>query len=128
MNSTGILGLVSRSNNWLSGRQALISQNIANANTPGYRAQDLQSFQKALEMAGASSIAKTHGAHLDVGGPLAAMTEPVETEVDEAGMHHSGNSVSLDSEMLKAGQVLSGFALGTSVYKSFHRMLITGSR
>jgi flagellar basal-body rod protein FlgB len=38
---------------------------------------------------------------------------------------HSGNSVSLEQEMLKAGEVSRDFALSTSVAKSFHRMFMT---
>ena len=34
---------------WMSLRQAAISSNVANANTPGYKAQDIEPFNKLLD-------------------------------------------------------------------------------
>jgi flagellar basal-body rod protein FlgB len=38
---------------------------------------------------------------------------------------HSGNSVSIEQEMLKAGDVSRSYSLNTNLVKSFHRMLMT---
>ena len=35
---------------WLSARQTAIADNVANANTPGYRALDIQPFSAVLEL------------------------------------------------------------------------------
>ena len=40
--------LVSNSNDWLSVRQATIAENIANANTPGFRSKDLEPFTTVI--------------------------------------------------------------------------------
>ena len=40
-------------------------------------------------------------------------------------VNHSGGSVSLPKEMIKAGEVASAYQLNTSVMKSFHRMFIS---
>lgn len=49
-------------------RQQLLASNIANADTPNYKAVDIN-FAKALEMAGGGSLsmAKTSAMHLDGG-------------------------------------------------------------
>ena len=41
---------------------------------------------------------------------------------------HSGNSVSLEQEMIKAGEVNRAYALNTSVVKAFHRMLLASAK
>ena len=45
---------------WLTVRQSVVAENIANANTPNYRARDVEPFEATLEkselaMAGSSS-------------------------------------------------------------------------
>ena len=37
---------------------------------------------------------------------------------------HSGNSVSVEQELMKAGEVARNHALNTSIAKSFHRMYL----
>lgn len=125
MLSNGLLNLVSQSNAWLSERQAAIARNIANANTPGYRAVDVQPFDEVLATSG-SDLSKSHAAHISV-GPTSNVLAVSESE-DGMSSTYSGNSVSLEKEMLKAGDVSARYALGTSVYKSFHRMIISCAR
>jgi flagellar basal-body rod protein FlgB len=56
-----------------SERQRLIASNIANADTPGYQARDMD-FAKALRAAtgtlgGARSVSTTHAGHIGSAGP-----------------------------------------------------------
>ncbi len=47
-------------------RQAAVAQNIANADTPGYRARDVLSFQEVYEPAGlATQLRATRPGHLN---------------------------------------------------------------
>ena len=41
---------------------------------------------------------------------------------------HSGNSVSLEQELIKAGEVNRAYRLNTSVVKAFHRMLLASAK
>jgi flagellar basal-body rod protein FlgB len=120
-----LFGLASRRAEWLSNRQVVVSENIANVNTPGFKAKDIKGFSDAMEttrlaMAGSSPL------HLsDVSGRAVDVDA-----VDEGtwGTVHSGNSVSLEQEMLKAGEISRDFALDTSVVKAFHRFLLTATK
>ena len=47
MTPVHLFGVLSQHNRWLSLRQATISGNIANANTPGYKGIDVEPFEKA---------------------------------------------------------------------------------
>jgi flagellar basal-body rod protein FlgB len=68
-------------------RESLLANNIANADTPGYKAMDI-SFDKALS----SSLAD----------PSAAPTAPEYRATGIVGL--DGNDVSLDSERVEAAQ------------------------
>jgi flagellar basal-body rod protein FlgB len=82
-------------------RQSAIAANIANADTPGYRAVDV-SFRGLLARAGAGpSLATTHPAH------LAAASEAAggETVLLSGGTpRRDGNDVNVDREMVKLAQ------------------------
>ena len=120
-----IFDIVSRHNNWLAVRQTAVAGNIANANTPGFRAQDVQPFEMAIEQARLAMTATQPG-HLSSGPPDAPATEVRRENPWE--ITHSGNNVSLEQELMKAGEVNRAFRLNTSLAKAFHRMILTSSR
>jgi flagellar basal-body rod protein FlgB len=41
---------------------------------------------------------------------------------------HSGNSVSLEQQLMKSSEISGAYSLNTSAVKAFHRMLIAASR
>lgn len=107
--------------NWLSVRQSLISGNIANANTYGYKALDVKDMNAASN--GFSSMMRTHNGHLGAGvGSVEGVGIEEQTPWE---INHSGGTVSLPQEMIKSGEVASAYQLNTSVMKSFHRMVIS---
>ncbi len=120
-----LFNIVSRHNNWLAVRQTTVAGNIANANTPGFRAQDVQPFEMALEQA-RLAVAATQPGHQTSGPPDAPATELRREASWET--THSGNNVSLEQELLKAGEINSGLRLNTSVAKAFHRMIMLSSK
>jgi len=113
--------LASQQARWLSVRQSTIAENVANANTPGYRALDVQPFENILDNV-PLRMATTHKAHLtDDSSDVAATGTKADTPWE---ILHSGNSVSLEQEMIKAGDVNREFSLNTNIVKAFHRMLL----
>lgn len=85
---------------YLSERQALLAQNIANADTPGYQAKDLAKvdFGAAMEQAGGKlAMTKTNARHLgDAAGGASTFKvvsrKPYETNPND-------NKVALDEEI-----------------------------
>lgn len=120
-----LFNIISRHNQWLSVRQSAIAGNVANANTAGFRAQDVQPFEMAVEQA-RLSMASTQPGHLSSGPPGAPETELRRGDPWE--VSHSGNNVSLEQEMLKAGEVNRAYRLNTSIAKVFHRLILSSSR
>ena len=121
-----LFNVVSQHNRWLSVRQATIAGNIANANTPGYKALDVEPFEMALEQA-RLAMAATSPAHMTTAPtPSAGAVDVRKDEPWE--VTHSGNNVSLEQELIKAGEVNRAFRLNTSVAKAFHRMLLASAK
>jgi flagellar basal-body rod protein FlgB len=98
-----IAGQLERYMDLLSARQKLVASNIANADTPGYRTQDID-FQ--------SEFANAMG-----GAPRA-------TEVSDLPVHNDGNNVSLDRE----ARLLSENALRFQVASQLMKSQITAVR
>jgi len=121
MDPIQLFDLASRQAQWLAVRQSVVAGNIANANTPDYRAKDVDSFESVLT-GRHMSLASTHAAHFTE-SPLrnAIRTEDVS---DGVAVRESGNSVEMSSELMKAGAVRRDFELNTSLVKSFHRMML----
>ncbi len=119
-----LLDLASSHERWLSLRQASVSANVANANTPGYRAQDIEPFNKILE-AKVVPVSVTSPMHITTGSRVEAQAMRKEKTWETV---HSGNSVSLEQEMLKAGDINRDYSLNTAIVKSFHRMFMTSMK
>ncbi|MCG7392055.1 flagellar basal body rod protein FlgB [Microvirga sp. ACRRW] len=120
-----LFDLASRQSQWLSARQATISGNIANANTPGYRAKDVEPFSDILDKTKLAMAATSNG-HI---GFDASRPEGMKVKkTDTWDTVHSRNSVSVEQEMIKAGEVDRQHSLNTSVVKAFHRMLMSSVR
>jgi flagellar basal-body rod protein FlgB len=121
-----LFDLASQKNHWLGTRQSVIASNVANANTPGYLAQDLKPFEEILNATKLqmSATSRGHMLPVGVGGANPADTAPGTTW----DIVHSGNSVSLEKELMKAGEVSGAYSLNTSVVKAFHRMMLSSTR
>ncbi len=121
-----LFDLASRQKSWLSTRQTLIAGNIANVNTPGYRALDLTPFEDVLEST-RLEMAATKAGHM-MPDP-ADLTGTAEVEGEESwDVYHSGSNVSLEQELLKAGEINRNYTLNTNMLKAFHRMLVSSAR
>ena len=120
-----LFDLAGKQARWLSTDQSVIASNVANASTPGYRAQSLQPFSEVLDKT-ELQLASTAPNHLGL-DPMqvqaAAIKEQNPWEVTE-----SGNSVALEQELIKAGDVNRAYSLNTGIVKSFHAMLMSAAK
>lgn len=120
-----LFGLVRSHAEWASVRQATISANIANADTPGFKAKDVEPFSVTLDKTHLT-MAATRPGHLGVDASKVATSEA--GKADSWDITHSGNSVSMDQELAKAAEVQRVYSLDTSIARSFHRMFLTSVR
>ena len=121
MEKLALFSLASQQASWLSTRQATIASNVANANTPGYRAQDVQPFSSVMSHL-QLNMASTASGHIQ---PETASGAKVNVKnSDSWDVLYSGNSVNLEQEMMKAGEVNRAHSLNTNIVRSFHQMLM----
>lgn len=92
MQEIHLFELASRQAEWLSVRQATISGNVANANTPGFKARDVEPFKDVLEQTQLTMTA-TNSKHLEINASGIAATALRKDEVTEQN-HSKTRSVS----------------------------------
>ncbi|MEO8714636.1 MAG: flagellar basal body protein, partial [Acetobacteraceae bacterium] len=98
---------------WADRRQTVLAQNVANADTPGWRPRDLAPFTAALGSASAA-LARTETGHLGgtVDPGLLGGARPAGNEPD-------GNGVSLDRELTKVADTETTQSLVTAIYRKY---------
>jgi flagellar basal-body rod protein FlgB len=116
-----LLQLASQQAQWLSARQRITAANIANANTPEYKAMDIQPFADVLNHT-QFVMTVTNSADLVPESDDSTTTRPEEVDTWETTL--SGNSVSLEQEMMKEGEINRSFTLNTNIKRAFHQMLL----
>ena len=108
---------ITRRMSWLGERQSVLSQNIANADTPGYTAKDVKApdFGKLVANAGQrlpmTVTSPKHVTPVHDGGQF-------RTEAQKPGERApNGNSVKLEEQMMKVSDTVNDYALTTSLYR-----------
>jgi flagellar basal-body rod protein FlgB len=124
MQSIALFDLASRHNAWLAQRHSVLAGNIANANTPDFKARDVGDFETSLQ--GAMQLAATDPNHIAVatnrmGGVPTHRSNSGETL-------QSGNDVSLEQEFLKTSDVMRSLSLNNQIVKAFNRMLFSATK
>ena len=125
MEPVNLFDLATRQSQWLAVRQTAIAGNVANAHTPGYLAHDVEPFERVLERTTVSLNATQEG-HLGFGASDAGFRTRAQ-EFDGAVMP-SKNTVVMETELMKAGEVRRAFELNTAIVKAFHGMLLAVSK
>lgn len=114
--------VASRHMTWLAERQSVTAANIANADTPGYRARDVAPFSAVLDGA-PLSLETTSPLHMNFGG--GAVPSYRRQAGATWGLSHSGNDVSIEQELMTAGANSRMMNLDAGLTRSFHRMLLS---
>lgn len=97
-------------------RQAIIAQNVANADTPGYQARDLSPFAESFQKQHSVGFMRaSRASHLNI-GPAGGI-ETIEVKMNSA-RDPNDNSVSIEQQMLKAVDVKRQHDRAIAIYKS----------
>lgn len=94
-------------------RQEVLAQNIANADTPGWKARDVKPFADLLARSSSAMPWQTRPGH------LAPRRGAVQGEVQAGERAPDGNSVVLDSELGKVADAESSHSLVTGLYTKY---------
>jgi flagellar basal-body rod protein FlgB len=98
-------------------RQKVLAENVANSDSPGFRPRDTVPFEQALgPMAQRGGLApvRTDGRHIGIESAAAASNATLRRKGMET--TPSGNSVSLEDEMMRMAQNQSDYHLATALY------------
>ncbi len=94
-------------------RMGVIAQNVANADTPGFKAMDLASFAETY----AESDGHMHATRAGHGSGAGADLPPLPRRDKGAG-GPNGNSVSLETEMVKIAGARQDHEMALAIYRN----------
>lgn len=120
-----LFSAITRKMNWLTERQKVLAENIANADTPGFKASDLRSLDFSAELAstqggsGGGGAPKLALAATDPGHLTASpSSDPSKAQTNKkAPQEINGNSVSLEDEVTKLSETSVDYQMMTNLYK-----------
>ena len=92
-------------------RQKVLAQNVANADSPGFKPTDLK--EPSTNGFGGVSLARTSAGHMSIAGGHGGFDG---TGAPRFETTPNGNAVSLEDEMLKVAQNQSDYQLAASLY------------
>jgi len=109
-NKLEILGLAQARAQYSAARQMQVATNIANADTPGFRARDVAPFDQVFRAGGGDARGQMNLRTIDAGGPESP----------------NGNTVSLEMEMVRSVEAQRDHERALSVYRSAINVLRAG--
>jgi flagellar basal-body rod protein FlgB len=110
---------------YLSQRQGVVASNVANANTPGYRALDLAKPEFERQLKGELGLRTTNARHLNAGGAPGAAAKLKDTPDSEE--TPNGNTVVLEDQMLKAAEIQADYATVSTLYRRALNLIRTAA-
>ncbi len=125
LSNVPLFNIVKKRMAWLGQRQEVISQNIANSDTPKYKAQDIKKFRfKELIRKESSNMRMLTTDSDHRGGQRKRWSEfgvgEVKSPYETA---PNGNSVILEEQLSKMGESSVNYRLTTELYKKHIGML-----
>tara|TARA_R110000787_G_scaffold10590_4_gene35828 strand:+ start:316 stop:720 length:405 start_codon:yes stop_codon:yes gene_type:complete len=118
LNKLPLFSLMNRRMGWLAQRQHVLSQNIANADTPAYKPLDLskESFRRMLEPERPRvSMQQTRASHLMPTRTPSPFREDVDKDTYETAL--AGNSVVIEEQLMKVSETQGAYKLATNLYR-----------
>lgn len=127
-----LVGTIAQAMRHLGERQRVIAQNIANSDTPGYRAQELapESFAAMVD-GGAKAGVSVPRPHISLSDGMQRLgakqpdTGRIIADPDIAEVKPDGNTVTLEDQVLKMGQIQADYAALAGLYRK--QMALTRS-
>ncbi len=124
LTDSGLLRLMTEKMSYLGQRQAVLAQNVANVNTPEYKAKDLEvfSFEKALkETNGGMTVTnERHIVPANMAGVNAATKKARTYETVP-----SGNSVEIEQQMMEVSKTAVDYQAVAGIYHKIMGMFRT---
>lgn len=127
-NDLPILQMMTKKMSWLSRRTEVISQNVANVDTPNYKGRDLKevSFADLVRNernTGTFAPRQTHALHLIGTKPLMPFADKPAPDRYESTI--DGNDVSVEQQLTRLGETQMSYQMTLNVYRKHLDMIRT---
>lgn len=132
LNDIPLMAMLKGKLGYVTQRQRVIAQNVANSDTPGYSPSDLKPFsiETAMKPAAAShggvTTARTNSAHI-AGKTAAAAAWKQQVQPDSEG-RLDGNQVVLEDQMIKMSEARLDYEAAVGLYQKSLGMLRLAAR
>ncbi|GAA0648327.1 flagellar basal body rod protein FlgB [Brevundimonas lenta] len=123
-----LLGQIKGRLSWLDERQRVVAQNVANADTPGYVARDLNQptdFAAAMRSGGGVQMTRTSAMHIAPAGQTARFES---TAAPDSETTLDGNAVVVEEQMLKMAESRMAYDAAIGFYQKSMQMLRMAAR
>jgi flagellar basal-body rod protein FlgB len=118
-----IFSLLTQRMTWLSARQSVLAENVANADTPDFASRDLKEMDFGAALKDARVPAATHARHISPFSSAGIAIEPVRAAAQ--GGTVGGSQVSLEEEMVKLADTQVQYQTATNLYQKAVNMFRT---
>jgi flagellar basal-body rod protein FlgB len=122
-----LLSILREKMSWLNQRQAVLAQNVSNADVPGYEAKDLKPLDFAQVLKNSTQpqhigFAVTDPRHISPVDQSSSFDETLAADTQATG---SGSSVSQEQEMMKVSDTQAQYQAATNLYAKSIQMMRT---
>ncbi|WP_339855360.1 hypothetical protein [uncultured Nisaea sp.] len=134
INNLTLMNMAQHKLNWLSERQSVLAQNVANADSPSYRSQDLKpiNFKREVEQVTKLPVAVTEGNHMTGTTPRNDFRIDKASYKDVYEASPNGNGVVLEEQMIAVQDTKLQYDLALNLYSKqvgmFRTALGSGGR
>ncbi|HET8726040.1 MAG TPA: flagellar basal body rod protein FlgB [Alphaproteobacteria bacterium] len=127
LNQLGLFRTIARRLDWLTQRQGVLAQNIANSDTPNYRPGDLAPFESHLRRSVDNGRqlrpAVTRAGHMTgVAGTGEVRAERIDEPYE---VEPSGNAVNVEQQMMLVAETAMDHQLALNLYQKHVGMIRT---
>jgi len=131
VDDVGLFSALKARMGWLSQRQKVVAENVANASTPGFKPKDLKTQDFASMMQGNApsegiGLSVTRAGHISTESPGQTKVRAVKSPDSETTL--DGNSVVLEEQMIKMADSRMQFEAAIGFYQKSMDMLRTASK
>lgn len=119
---TAIMAALGRQMTQAVQRQMVSASNLANLDTPGYKAKAIN-FASALDSQLGLALATTDPKHVPANGQAITLAESGEADGAETSPRRDGNNVQLDRELLSMGRASADFSAAQTVLAAKFRLV-----
>ncbi len=121
-----VIAMMQRGMSWMTRNHEVLARNIANADTPSYKALELEPVNFAAMLGPASraaTVIRTAAGHMDGSRAAADGGGSVRESRDPYEISETGNSVSLEEQAVKISRNAMDYQLAVTLYSKSVGML-----